>query len=80
MDTTVADADLVARAQRGDVEAYAQLIEHNQALAVGLAALVMGDPTDAEDVAKRPSLKRTTRWIGSGWGELPGVAREDHSQ
>ncbi len=53
----VADVDLVARAQSGDVEAYAALVQRYQALAVGLAAVVMRDPANAEDVAQEAFLK-----------------------
>lgn len=54
---STADGDLVARAQAGDVDAYAALVERYQALAIGLAALVMRDRANAEDVAQEAFLK-----------------------
>ena len=54
---STADGDLVARAQAGDVEAYAALVQRYQALAIGLAAVVMRAPANAEDVAQEAFLK-----------------------
>src|SRR5215210_3696119 len=53
----LADADLVRRARGGDVDAYAELIRRYQAFAVGLAALVLRDTSEAEDVAQEAFLK-----------------------
>jgi RNA polymerase sigma factor (sigma-70 family) len=52
-----ADAELVARVQGGEVDAYAVLIKRYQAQATGLAALVMGDPSEAEDIAQEAFIK-----------------------
>jgi RNA polymerase sigma factor (sigma-70 family) len=57
VEASTADVDLVAAAQRGDVEAYAELVRRYQALAVGLAAVVTRDPANAEDVAQEGFLK-----------------------
>jgi RNA polymerase sigma factor (sigma-70 family) len=57
VDPSVADVDLVARAQAGDVDAYAGLVERYQAFAVGLAAVVTRQPADAEDVAQEAFFK-----------------------
>jgi len=48
---------LLARAQAGDVDAYAALVQRYQALAIGLAAVVTRDPANAEDVAQESFLK-----------------------
>jgi RNA polymerase sigma factor (sigma-70 family) len=53
----IADEDLVGRARDGDVEAYAILIQRYQPLVVGLAALVMRNSADADDVAQEAFLK-----------------------
>jgi len=56
-EAAIADGDLVARAREGDVGAYAALIKRYQALAVGLAGVVMRNPAEADDVAQEAFLK-----------------------
>jgi RNA polymerase sigma factor (sigma-70 family) len=56
-EASISDADLVASAQGGDVDAYAELVRRYQALAVGLAGVVTRDPANAEDVAQEEFLK-----------------------
>jgi RNA polymerase sigma factor (sigma-70 family) len=51
------DDELVARAQDGDVDAFASLVERYQPLAVGLAAVVLRDPAEADDVAQEAFVK-----------------------
>jgi RNA polymerase sigma-70 factor (ECF subfamily) len=51
------DAVLAARARRGDVDAYALLVERHQRTAVRLAQVVSGIPADAEDIAQDAFVK-----------------------
>jgi RNA polymerase sigma factor (sigma-70 family) len=51
------DVDLVGRAQAGDIDAYAALVQRYQAMAIGLAAVVTRDPANAEDVAQEAFIK-----------------------
>jgi RNA polymerase sigma-70 factor (ECF subfamily) len=51
------DADLIARAQRGDDHAYGMLVERYQTIAFRTAWLVCGDAADAEDAAQEAFVK-----------------------
>jgi RNA polymerase sigma factor (sigma-70 family) len=51
------DADLIARAQRGDDDAYGMLVQRYQTIAFRTAWLVCGDATEAEDAAQEAFLK-----------------------
>jgi RNA polymerase sigma factor (sigma-70 family) len=51
------DAELVERAQRGDVDAYEQLVQRYQALAHRVAFLVTRDALEAEDAAQEAFVK-----------------------
>jgi RNA polymerase sigma-70 factor (ECF subfamily) len=51
------DADLIARAQRGDDDAYGMLVQRYQTIAFRTAWLVCGDAAEAEDVAQEAFLK-----------------------
>jgi RNA polymerase sigma factor (sigma-70 family) len=51
------DADLIARAQRGDDDAYGLLVERYQTIAFRTAWLVCGDAGEAEDAAQEAFLK-----------------------
>jgi RNA polymerase sigma-70 factor (ECF subfamily) len=52
-----AEADLVARARRGDAAAYEQLIVENQGIAFRTAYLVAGNAADAEEAAQDGFVK-----------------------
>jgi RNA polymerase sigma-70 factor (ECF subfamily) len=51
------DAALAARARRGDVDAYADLVRRHQHLAVRLAQVVAGQAAEAEDIAQDAFVK-----------------------
>jgi RNA polymerase sigma-70 factor, ECF subfamily len=51
------EQDLVARAQRGDVGAYEQIVETYQGIAFRVAYLVCGDVAEAEDAAQEGLVK-----------------------
>ena len=51
------DADLIERAQRGDDDAYAMLVQRYQTIAFRTAWMVCGDPAEAEDAAQEAFLK-----------------------
>ena len=51
------DAELVERAQRGDVDAYEQLVQRYQGLAHRVAWLVTRDAVEAEDAAQEGFVK-----------------------
>jgi RNA polymerase sigma factor (sigma-70 family) len=53
--------DLVIRAQRGDVEAYARLVEATQPMVQGVALSVLHDSTTAQDVAQQAYLRAFRR-------------------
>src|SRR5687767_15585906 len=46
------DAQRVARALRGDQEAFGQLVRAHLRAAQGIALAALGDPADAEDVCQ----------------------------
>jgi RNA polymerase sigma-70 factor (ECF subfamily) len=69
------DAALMARAARGDIAAFEQLVERHQALVIGTVGRMLGSNSDVEDVAQqvfvrvwksagryRPTAKFTT-WL-----------------
>lgn len=51
------DAELVERAQRGDVECFEELVRRYQAIAFRTACLVAGNAADAEDAAQSAFVK-----------------------
>jgi RNA polymerase sigma-70 factor (ECF subfamily) len=51
------DAELVSRAQRGDVDAYGELVRRYQGIAHRTAHLITGGSADAEDAAQVAFLK-----------------------
>jgi len=51
------EQDLVARAQRGDVDAYEQIVDAYQGIAFRVAYLVCGDAAEAEDAAQDGLVK-----------------------
>ena len=51
------DAELVERAKRGDVEAYAELVRRYQEVAFRTAFLVLGSAAEAEDATQEAFLK-----------------------
>jgi RNA polymerase sigma-70 factor (ECF subfamily) len=51
------EQDLVARAQRGDVDAYERIVETYQGIAFRVAYLVCGDAAEAEDAAQEGLVK-----------------------
>jgi RNA polymerase sigma factor (sigma-70 family) len=51
------DAELVEKAQRGDVNAYEELVQRYQGLANRVAYLVTGDAVEAEDAAQEAFVK-----------------------
>jgi RNA polymerase sigma factor (sigma-70 family) len=53
--------DLVVRAQRGDVEAYARLVEATQRMVQGVALSVLRDSTTAQDAAQQAYLRAFRR-------------------
>ena len=52
-----AEAELVARAQRGDARAYEQIVAIHQRIAFRTAYLVTGSAADAEDAAQEAFVK-----------------------
>ncbi len=56
-------ADLVVRAQAGDVEAYGRLVQATQTMAYAVALSVVRDSATAQDVAQQAYL-RAFRRIG----------------
>lgn len=62
------DAELATRAARGDLDAFASLVERHRDVAVRVAASIAG-PDDAEDVAQDGFLRafhRLDRYAASG--------------
>jgi RNA polymerase sigma factor (sigma-70 family) len=53
----VDDAELVARAQAGDVSAYEELVRRHGAAAVRLAGAICGSTADADDVVQEAFVK-----------------------
>jgi len=46
------DADLIARAQHGDLNAYRECVERHQARVYGIAYQMVGNAQDAQDIAQ----------------------------
>lgn len=59
---------LVARARRGDANAFRELVERHQSRAVALARRILRDPHEAEEAAQDAFLK--------AWAALPGFREE----
>jgi len=55
--TTVTEAELIARAQRGDAAAYEELVRAHQAIAIRTAWLVTSNGADAEEAAQDGFVK-----------------------
>jgi RNA polymerase sigma-70 factor (ECF subfamily) len=51
------EAELVARARRGDADAYERIVETYQGIAFRVAYVVCGDAADAEDAAQEGLVK-----------------------
>ena len=51
------DAELIARARRGDDVAWETLIRQNQEAVFRLAYLILGDPADADDIAQETFIR-----------------------
>ena len=56
-DRPPAEADLVARARRGDQDAYGDLVATHQEMAFRVAFLVLGDAAEAQDAAQEAFVK-----------------------
>jgi RNA polymerase sigma-70 factor (ECF subfamily) len=54
----VTDDELVARARRGDAEAFDALVERHQAAAYRAALAALGHAQDAEDAAQEMPRRR----------------------
>jgi RNA polymerase sigma-70 factor (ECF subfamily) len=57
----VTDADLVARAQRGDAAAFGELVTRHQMAVYRAALAALGSPSEAEDAAQEAFIKAYTR-------------------
>ena len=62
------DRQLVQRSQRGDLEAFSQLVEAHQDAMYHLAWKMLGSPTDAADVVQEAFL-RALRGLGEFHGK-----------
>lgn len=51
------ETELIDRARNGDVDAYAELVRAHQSTALRVAALVLGDVPEAEDVVQEAFIK-----------------------
>jgi RNA polymerase sigma-70 factor (ECF subfamily) len=51
------EQDLIQRASNGDVAAFEELVRMHRAIALRVAILVVGDPSDAEDVTQEAFVK-----------------------
>ena len=51
------EAELIGRARNGDLDAYGELVRMHQAMALRVATLVVGDPSEAEDVTQDAFVK-----------------------
>ena len=51
------DAVLMARAGKGDQQAFRELVERHQNAVIGLVAKMLGDPTEAEDIAQQVFIR-----------------------
>src|ERR671933_954279 len=57
MTGTASDAELVGRAQRGELGAYEELVQRYQGLVTRVAFVITGELGDAEDVAQEALIK-----------------------
>jgi len=68
------DEALARRAQAGDADAFAALVNRHQRMVLNLAYRMLGDAQEAEDVAQDYSSARTNRSAaltqGGAWGGL----------
>jgi RNA polymerase sigma-70 factor, ECF subfamily len=53
----VTEAELIARARRGDAAAYEELVREHQAIAIRTAWLIAGNAADAEEAAQDAFVK-----------------------
>jgi RNA polymerase sigma-70 factor (ECF subfamily) len=51
------DSDLIARAQRGDIAAYEEIVQRYQQIAFRTAYVITGSAADAEDAAQEGFVK-----------------------
>lgn len=51
------DAILMARAGKGDHSAFRELVERHQHAVIGTVAKMLGDPTEAEDIAQQVFIR-----------------------
>lgn len=51
------EAELIERAKNGDLDAYGEMVRTHQAIALRVATLVLGDPSEAEDVTQEAFVK-----------------------
>jgi RNA polymerase sigma factor (sigma-70 family) len=56
-DRPLSEADLIARAKRGDERAYEEIVERNQTIAFRVAWMISGSAADAEEAAQDAFLK-----------------------
>jgi RNA polymerase sigma factor (sigma-70 family) len=56
-DRPLSEADLIARAKRGDERAYEEIVELNQTIAFRVAWVIAGSAADAEEAAQDAFLK-----------------------
>jgi RNA polymerase sigma factor (sigma-70 family) len=63
-DRPLSEAELVARAKRGEERAYERIVEENQTMAFRVAWLITGSAADAEEAAQDAFLK-AHRALGS---------------
>lgn len=54
---TALDHDLMARIAGGDHQAFAELVERHQHMVVGTVARMLGDPSEAQDIAQQVFLR-----------------------
>jgi RNA polymerase sigma-70 factor (ECF subfamily) len=57
MTSTASDAELVGRARRGELDAYAELVRRYQDLVIRVAFVITGNADDAQDVAQEAFIK-----------------------
>lgn len=51
------DSELVSRAQKGDTQAYSELVERHESNVYGLCLKMLGNPEDAEDCLQEVFIK-----------------------
>jgi len=51
------DSELVSRAQKGDTQAYSELVERHESKVYGLCLKMLGNPEDAEDCLQEVFIK-----------------------